>query len=136
MAILPETTIDLSQGVVFEDWPSHTFYADPATHRITGMADGKEAVKQTIEIILNVERFHWQIYSPYFGMQWEGLIGQNPGYVAAELQRRVRDAFSVDSRILGIEDFTYTVSGETLTAAFTVKTVYGDVPQTVEVSMA
>mgnify|MGYP000538551263 CR=1 FL=1 len=33
------------------------------------------------KVILNVERFRWQIYRPYSGMEWSGLIGQDPGYV-------------------------------------------------------
>lgn len=135
MATLPESNINISNGVVFENYPSFTFYADPITRRITGMADGYKAVKQTIEIILNVERFRWQIYSPYFGMQWQGLIGSNPGYVASELQRRMLDAFSVDNRITGISDFKYTVDGDKFTATLTVNTVYGDVAQSVEVNL-
>lgn len=135
MATLPESNINISNGVVFENYPSLTFYADPITRRITGMADGYKAVKQTVEIILNVERFRWQIYSPYFGMQWQRLIGSNPGYVASELQRRMLDAFSVDNRITGISDFKYTVDGDKFTATLTVNTVYGDVAQSVEVNI-
>ena len=135
MATLPESNINISNGVVFRNYPSLTFYADPVTRRIPVTADGYKAVKQTIEIILNVERFRWQIYTPYFGMQWNGLIGQNPGYVASELQRRMKDAFSVDNRITGISDFRYSVDGDSLTATLTVNTVYGDVEQTVEVNL-
>lgn len=136
MAILPESTIDLSNGVVFQQSPTKTWYVDPTTHQIAGFCDGYIAVKQTIEIILNIERFRWQIYSPYFGMQWEGLIGHDQGYVAAEMQRRMRDAFSVDSRILGIEDFNYYVDGDSLMVSLTVRTVYGNVEHTVEVKLS
>lgn len=135
MATLPESTIDLTNGVVFQQSPTKTWYVDPTTHQIAGFCDGYTAVKQTIEIILNIERFRWQIYSPYFGMQWEGLIGESPGFVASELQRRMIDAFSVDDRITGISDFSYTVSGDTMTANLTVNTVYGGVQQTMEVSL-
>ena len=69
-------------------------------------------------------------------MQWEGLIGQDPGYVAAEVQRRMRAAFSVDPRITGINRFSYSVQGDTLTAQVVVSTVYGDVPRTVEVNIS
>jgi len=129
MAILPKS-LNISNGVVFRNYPSLTFYADPITHRISGTADGYKAIKQTIEIILNVERFCWQIYSPYFGMQWVGLIGENPGFVASELQRRIKDAFSVDNRIMGIADFDYSIDGENLTVSLTVETIYGDVRET------
>lgn len=135
MPTLPETNINITNGVVFQRQPTLTYYVDPVSRRISGMCEGYKAVKQTIEIILNIERFRWQIYSPYFGMQWEGLIGQSPGYVASELQRRMIDAFSVDDRITGISAFQYTINGETMTATLTVNTVYGGVQETVEVSL-
>ena len=135
MATLPTSTRDLSAGVRFEEQPSRTWYLNKETNRIQGECDGLEAVRQAVEIILNVERFRWQIYSPYSGMPWEGLIGQDPGYVASELQRRIRDALSVDSRVTGLSDFSYSVSGNALTASLTVNTVYGDTQTTVEVTL-
>ena len=136
MATLPVSTLNLNNGVIFQDSPTKRFYVDPTSHRISGMCDNYLAIKQTVEIILNIERFKWQIYSPYFGMQWEGLIGQSPGYVASELQRRMLDAFSVDSRITGISDFQYTVDGDVMTVTVTVNTVYGGVNERMEVSLA
>lgn len=135
MPTLPTSGLDLSAGVRFEEQPSRTWYINKETNRIQGECDGLEAVRQAVEIILNVERFRWQIYSPYSGMQWEGLIGQDPGYVASELQRRIRDALSVDSRVTGLSDFSYSVSGNALTASLTVNTVYGDTQTTVEVTL-
>ena len=135
MAVLPESNMDISNGIVFRDYPSYTFYADPLTNRITENCDGYTAVKQTIEIILDTERFYWQIYSPNFGMQWNGLIGQEYGYVASELQRRIKDAFSADNRITGISDFKYTVDNENIVAVFNVNTVYGSVEKTLTVAI-
>ena len=89
-----------------------------------------------MEIILNVERFRWQIYRPYSGMQWEGLIGQDPGYVASELQRRITAALTTDDRVRGISDFAYSVNGNTLSASFTVNTVYGSEQTSVEVNIS
>ena len=133
MAVLPEGGTGISGNLELLEDPSLTWIADRRTGRIAGIGDGLEAVKQAVEIILNAGRFQWQIYSPYFGMQWENLIGLEPGYVASELQRRVKDAFSIDGRISGIEDFTYSVEGDTLTASFTVQTVYGDIQQEVRI---
>lgn len=131
MATLPENTINISQGVVFENYPSKTWYVNPTTKQISGMVDGYQAIVQAVEILFSVERFWWQIYSPNFGVQWQGLIGLNPGFVGLEIQRRAKDAIKPDSRLLDITNFSYTVNGDSLTAQFTVKTVYGDVPQTV-----
>lgn len=135
MPTLPTASIDLSAGVSFVSQPSRTWYINKETNRIQGECDGWQSVRQAVEIILNVERFRWQIYSPYSGMQWEGLIGQDPGYVASELQRRITDALLMDDRVRGISDFSYTVEGNTLRASLTVNTVYGDTQTSVEVNI-
>ena len=135
MAVLPQTSIDLTSGVEIIQQPSLTWYINKETNRIQGNTDGLEAVRQAVDVILNVERFRWQIYSPSSGMQWAGLIGQNPGYVGSELQRRITDALSVDDRIRGISDFSYTTDGNALTASFTVNTVYGSTQTYVEVNL-
>ena len=116
--------------------PGRTWYIDKSTNRIRGECDNWLAVRQAVEIILNVQRFRWQIYTPYSGMDWRNLIGNDPGYVAAELQRRVREALLTDDRVLEIRDYQYTIEDDMLTASFTVVTVYGDIPQTVEVTLS
>ena len=130
--MLPQSDIDLSKGVVFRDQPSLTWIADPVTNRLRGRGDGWEAVRQAVEVILHVERFKWQIYTPNFGTDYEGLLGTDPGYAASELRRRLEDAFLPDNRILGLKDFTWTAGGGNLHAAFTVRTVFGDVPGDME----
>lgn len=135
MPTLPTASIDLSAGVTFVSQPSRTWYINKETNRIQGECDGWQSVRQAVEIILNVERFRWQIYSHYSGMQWDGLIGQDPGYVASELQRRITDALLMDDRVRGISDFSYTVEGNTLRASLTVNTVYGDTQTSVEVNI-
>lgn len=122
--------------VSVESMPSLTWYINKDTNRIQGTADNYDAVVQAVQVILNVERFRWQIYSPYSGMQWRGLIGEDPGYVAAELQRRIRDALMMDDRVTGIKDFKYSIADDVLTASLTVTTVYGDVQTTTEVNIA
>ena len=135
MPTLPTASIDLSAGVSFVSQPSRTWYINKETQRIQGDCDGWQAVRQAVEIILNVERFRWQIYRPYSGMQWEGLIGQDPGYVAAELQRRIREALTMDDRVRGISNFSYTVEGDKLSASLTVNTVFGEMDTSVEVNL-
>ena len=136
MSTLPTSSIDISAGVTFQQQPSRTWYINKETGRIHGECDGGRSVKQAVEIILNVERFRWQIYRSYSGMQWEGLIGQDPGYVASELQRRITEALTMDDRVRGISDFTYSIEGNTLSASFTVNTVYGSEPTSVEVNIS
>lgn len=133
--MLPRADIDLRGGVVFQDQPTLTWIADPVTRRIRGRGDGWEAIRQAVEIIVNVERFKWQIYTPNFGTDYDGLLGTEPGYAASELQRRLEDAFLPDSRILGMKDFTWSFSGVSLSVRFTVLTVFGDVASGLEVPL-
>lgn len=135
MAVLPTSSINITGGVNFQNQPSLSWYINKETNRIEGTVDGQAAVRQAVEIILHVERFRWQIYRPYSGMEWDGLIGQDPGYVGAELQRRVIDALTVDDRVTGISDYDYTVDGASLSAVFTVNTVYGSIAESLEVPL-
>ena len=135
MAVLPTSSINITGGVNFQNQPSLSWNINKETNRIEGTVDGQAAVRQAVEIILNVERFRWQIYRPYSGMEWDGLIGQDPGYVGAELQRRLIDALTVDDRITGISDYRYEVDGHKLRARFGVDTVYGRYEAEQEVSI-
>lgn len=136
MPTLPEGNGVNIQNVVFESQPGLTWWRDPQTNRIVGQADGFKAVTQAVEVMLSVERFRWQIYKPFFGVSWDGLIGLDVGYVAAELQRRVRDAVMIDDRVTGVANYSYTFDGDNLTAKITVNTVFGSLNQTVEVQLS
>lgn len=133
--MLPQSNIDLSKGIVFQDQPSLTWIADPVTNRLRGRGDGWEAVRQAVEVIVSVERYKWQIYTPNFGTDYDGLLGSEPGYVASELRRRLEDAFLPDNRILTIEDYQWTFDDVNLSVTFTVTTVFGDVSSGMEVKL-
>lgn len=135
MATLPSGGTELLQVTTVERQPSLSWRINKETGRIEGTVDGLAAVRQAVEVILNVARFRWQIYSPRSGTEWQGLVGQDPGYVAAELKRRVREALMMDDRVLGVPQFTYSAAGEKLAATLTVQTVYGDMDTAVEVEM-
>lgn len=115
--------------------PSRTWYINKVTNRIEGETENQDAARQAVEIILNTERFRWQIYKPYSGVQWDGLIGQDPGYVGANLLRRVSEALLMDDRILDVEDFDFSIQGDYLTATMAVNTVYGKTRADVEVKL-
>lgn len=137
MQTLPESgAVRLDQEVRPGRQPSLTWYLDRDTGRIRGTADGLRAVRQAAEIILNTNRFQWQIYRPYSGVEWDGLLGCDAGYAAAELRRRVWAALSMDDRMTGISGFSYTVSGDVLAASIAVQTVYGEAKVSLEVTLS
>ena len=133
MATLPEG-VGLDSVLTYVDQPTKTFLIDWNSHQISGFADGLEAMRQAVEIILQNERFRWQIYSSDFGSELENLVGEERDYIESELPRRIEDAFSGDSRILTVENFVFTekIPGE-LSCSFDVKTVYGTLTEEVSV---
>ena len=132
MAVLPTGNLP---EVTFQQQPGRTWYIDKASNRIRGECSDWLSVRQAVEIILNVERFRWQIYRPYSGMQWDGLIGQDPGYVASELQRRITEALLQDDRITSLDGWEFETGRNWVTARFTVHTIYGDVSAQKEVDI-
>lgn len=135
MATIPTGGPDINNLVVVEQQPSLTWHINRGTGRIEGEVDGYQAVRQAVETLCNLQRFRWQIFLPSSGVDWRGLVGQNPGYVAAELRRRIAEGLAMDSRVRGLTEFSYALNGDVLTANVTVQTIYGPVSTAVEVQM-
>lgn len=109
--------------------PSRTWIIDRNTMQVGYMDEGLEAVRQSVEIALNVERFQWQIYNTNFGNELEELVGDDADYIQSELPRMVNDALSVDDRVIDTTDYTFSVNGDSMTVSFTVNTVYGQLTE-------
>ena len=109
--------------------PSRTWIIDRNTMQVGFMDEGLEAVRQSVEIALNVERFQWQIYNTNFGNELEELIGDDADYIQSELPRMVNDALSVDDRVIDTADYVFSVNGDSMTVSFTVNTVYGQLTE-------
>jgi hypothetical protein len=125
--MLPENSNGLSMEIEFQDYPTHTFFVDEATKQVGGMTDGLPAMRQAVAIILGVERYRHEIYTPNAGVElFDGLIGAEYGFVISELRRRIDDAFVPDVRILGTSDWVFEqTSIDSVAATFTVNTVFG-----------
>ena len=133
MATLPEG-VGLDTSLMYVDRPTNTFMIDWSSRQISGMGSGLAAMRQAVDIILNTERFRWQIYSPNFGVELEELIGEEYDYVTSEIARRVEDAFSTDSRVLSVGNFVFTDQGQgVLKCVFDVSTIFGPVQAEVTV---
>jgi hypothetical protein len=85
-------------------------------------------MKQTIFRILQTERYQYLIYSQNHGIETLDLYGEPITWVCPELERRIKDALSVDTRINYATDFQHDISikGQVHTS-FRVNTIYGDV---------
>ena len=133
MATLPEG-VGLDTSLKYVDRPTNTFMIDWSSRQISGMGSGLAAMRQAVDIILNTERFRWQIYSPNFGVELEEMIGEEYDYVTSEIARRVGDAFSTDGRVLSVGNFVFTDQGQgALQCVFDVSTIFGPIQAEVTV---
>jgi len=133
MLPLLNESVNLAMPINFEDYPTYTFYVDSVARQIVNFTDGLEAMRQAVEIIFAVERYRWQIFSPNFGIELTGLIGEDFGFVTSELKRRINEALIPDNRILGASDYVFTqIDTDSVYCAFTVNTVFGNFQTEVE----
>ena len=130
MATLPEVA-GFDTDIVIAAQPSKTWIIDRNTMQVAYMDEGLEAVRQSVEIALNVERFRWQIYNTNFGAELNDLVGDDEAYIEAELPRMVEDALSPDSRVVSVDNYTFSRNGDSLTVSFSVHTVFGDLEEEV-----
>jgi hypothetical protein len=133
VATLPEGA-GLNPSLKYVDKPTNTFIIDWQTKQIKGMDDGLSAMRQAAEIIMQNERFAWQIYSSNFGCELKELVGEEYDYVISELPRRIEEAFLVDKRFLSVENFVFSESyRDSIACSFDILTVFGRFRQEVVV---
>lgn len=130
---VPTSTTNMAGGFSAVSLPSRTWNIDKRNNRIVGEIDGLQAVSQAVEILLNIDRYQFQIFQPYSGNECKKLIGRNATDAEILLQRYVQEALSTDDRILGVETISSTVDGDKLVASFDVRTVFGTVRKEMEV---
>lgn len=104
-----------------------TYALNPEKNRVRGFADGKEALKQTIYLILNVERYRYPIFSWNYGAELQNLLGQPVAYVLPEIKRLVSEALTQDDRIESVDNFVFETRRGVVHVTFTAHTLLGDI---------
>lgn len=103
--------------------------------RILGSCDGLEALRQTVWLILNTERYAYPIFSWNYGIELEDLYGKPVTLVCPELERRISEALSVDERIKSVDAFSFDTSRRGIAAVtFTVHSTFGSWDERIEVN--
>lgn len=133
--MLPAVQDDLKNGFEFSEIPTNTLAAQIGGNRVVGRADGIQAMRQAVYLILSVERYEWLIHSWNYGVELRDLYGQPVNYCIPEIERRITEALMQDDRIKGVENFEFSTDRGKITATFTVKTIFGDVPAEKEVEV-
>ncbi|HBH0723061.1 TPA: DUF2634 domain-containing protein [Clostridioides difficile] len=107
--------------------PSKTFKLNIEKNRVDGICDDVEALKQTIFLILNTERYEHLIYSRNYGVELNDLIGEPISYVIPELERRITEALIQDDRIENVDNFEFQNIKGKVQCRFSVHTKYGNI---------
>lgn len=118
-----------------EHMPSMTYRMAAEKKEVRGVLDGMDAVKQAVYKILQTERYKYVIYDWNYGVELEDLFGKAVSFVIPELQRRITEALLTDDRIEAVTDFSFETEKGSVTAAFRVQTIWGDLEaeRTVEI---
>ncbi|WP_434290935.1 DUF2634 domain-containing protein [Clostridium botulinum] len=130
VSILPQGTVisyDLEVEEIIE--PTKTYKIKD--NRIVGFTDGKEALKQAIQLILGTERYEYLIYSWNYGSELNGLIGRQKDIAESEFKRRIREALSQDDRINNVDNFIFNYYKDGVEVNFTVFSIYGEFTESV-----
>lgn len=127
--MIPTTNVDI-KTLELKPYPSLTYSMN------TGLADGAEALKESIYRILNTERYDYVIYSWDYGIEVKDLIGEDAEYIKIVLPIRIEEALKQDDRILGVEDFEFEqIDKKSLSVSFVVNSIFGDLGVNKEVSV-
>lgn len=119
-------------------YPNKTYkisFEKDGVDRISGYADGLASVVQAVYLILNTERYMFNIYSWDYGVELFDLIGKPIPYVIADLPRRIKEALIMDDRIDDVVDFEFERNGSKLHATFTVVSNIGNISTELEVTV-
>lgn len=115
-----------------ETSPSYTYQVKAG--RIIQMTDGKDAMLQAINKLLQTIRFAYPIYDEDYGHDLEDLIGKELPYAQTEVERLLTEALEADDRVLDVEvqDIVPDTKGF-LTVTALVTTIYGEISISPEV---
>ncbi len=89
--------------------------------------DGKNAIIQSVFLMLSIERFRHIIYSFDYGLESQGLIGKDIDYIKSEIKERIKECLLTDDRIHDVCDFSFARKKDSLIVDFIVKTDYGNI---------
>ena len=123
--MLPQNNNLLNRGIEIKSNASKTYFIDIENHKMKGITDGLEALKQAIYLILSIQRYDYIIYSWNYGIELKDLFGKPTTYACAVLPSRIKQALMQDDRIQNVYDFVTRAKGETVFVKFTVDSVFG-----------
>lgn len=114
--------------VEFASYSSNEWIVDFETGDNGQPKSNIDAVAQDIRFALETDRYKWPIMGSNFGASFDDLIGTDYNYIRSEVVRRIRDALSIDDRILQVDGFQFTPLDDSgILISCTVSTTFGNV---------
>lgn len=133
--MIPSTAGFLNREFEIEEQPSLT-YKLTGDGSVRGSIDAEESIKQAIFRILNIERYQYIIYPWYYGIETLDLYGEPVTYVCPELERRIKEALLIDTRISNVTNFEFNLEKKSVVhVTFLVNTIYGEIKAEKEVNI-
>ena len=102
---------------------------------VAGKISGLESIEQAIFHILQTERYSNPLYNDDYGVELEQYIGQDIGFIAADIENTLREALTQDDRITDVSVTNVaksTKQANSCEISFTVYTIYGDIEESLE----
>lgn len=109
--------------------PSKTYRLDLDKGRIYGKIEGIEAVNQAIRKAIITQRFNNLIYDDDYGCEAESAVydkNVTREYLETAIPEMIKDALSLDTRILKIYDFEMEFKDDSACISFKADTIFGD----------
>lgn len=123
MELLPEFFDN--KELIEEKMPGRTWKIDFINHRLCGMIDEEEALKQSIYLRLLTVREAHLIYSQQYGSQVTDIIGKDLN--TKQLEEMVTDSLLEDDRITGVTDFDLVSQDDRAYITFTTESDIGEI---------
>lgn len=116
------------------DWEQSAFaLRNGQPYTVTGL----EALKIWVRLALHPgnERFAYSAHSHDYGNEIAALLGvvTDPGIRESRLRQYLREALLVSPYITAVEEMAFAGKGSVVTVSFTVRSVYGEFTQNLEV---
>lgn len=116
--------------------PSLTYKIDTINKHLSNKIDGKEAVLQAIEKILDTDKYAYEIYDWNYGQQLLKLLGKDMSFCETEIPRIISEALLQDDRIKEVTDYQFKQTDiNSLTVSFLVKTIFGQLDYIKEIKI-
>ncbi|MEF9952191.1 MAG: DUF2634 domain-containing protein [Clostridium sp.] len=126
MDILPQgftLTMDIEDNI---EEPTKTLDLDFEKGRLVGFCDNIKALKQSIYLMLNTERYVYPIFSDDYGVEFKNIIGHEREIAQSECKRIIKETLQQDRRIDDVDEFIFNCKEDYMKVSFLVSSIYGE----------